>query len=320
MNGTAGERAATLRMIAAAALVTLPVLAIVWSVVAWWSILPAELPSQWSRDKVVSHLPTLAFAISALVIAATSAAFSWHAALSPMSYDHHRRTFLISGSVAATATAAWLISGGLASHPDQGIGANGFWAIAALFYGLAPFAVAPANSSSDSVSEGVDLELTPSESVAWSHSQSVPLFVCTSVVCLLAAGGFGFVPMMLAGVDASNVGAAIVMSVLALTSYAFARIRVTVDRRGLHARSATLGITLVSVALADVAAAETIILEPLRWGGWGYRAGLHGRALVLRSGPAIVVTLRNGTDVAVTTASAEQAVSVLRALLLRGAD
>ena len=320
MNGTAGARVDALRMVAAAVLVTLPVLAIVWSLVAWWSILPAELPSQWSGDKVVSHLPTLAFAISALVIAAASAAFCWHAALSPMAHDHHRRTFLISGSVAATGASAWLISASLASHPDQEIGASGLWAIAALFYGLAPFALAPANSSPDSASEDVDLELSPSESVAWSHSQSVPLFVCASVICLLAACGFGIVPMILTGADASNVSAAIVMSVLALSSYAFARIRVTVDRRGLRARSATIGIILVSVALAEVTEAETIILEPLRWGGWGYRAGPHGRALVLRSGPAILVTLRNGKDVAVTTAAAEQAVSALRALLPQGAD
>jgi len=302
------------RMSVAAALATLPVIAIVWSLLAWWPTLPAELPAQWSGDEVVSRLPTFFFAATAVVISGAAAAFAWHAALSPRSYERHRRVFLISGSVAAVTAAAWLISASVVRNPDQEIGAAGLLAIAALFYGLVSFALAPTNLPAEKAEEPDDLEVKPSGTLAWSRTQVVPMFVWASAICVLAAIVFGYLPLILTGAEASNLSVAIVTSLLAVIFYAGARIRVTVDLRGLRALSATVGIRLVSVRLADATSARATILEPLRWGGWGYRMGPRGRALVLRGGPAIVVTVRGGVEVAVTTPDAEQAVSVLRAL------
>jgi hypothetical protein len=307
-------------MIAAAILVSLPAFAITWSLVAWWSVLPADLPSQWSGDKVVSRLPTVVFVGAALLVGVASAAFAWYAAISPRAFERPRRVFLIAGSAAATAAAAWLLSGKAASRPNEELGPDGLWAIAALFYGLAPFAVAVARPTAPDISEVEGLTLGAGEEVAWSRTQPVKLFVWVAAVCVVLAVGLGYLPMILAGVNASNASVAIVTSILATTSLMFARIRVTVDRRGLRARSATCGIPLVALRLADMVAAEAISLDPLRWGGWGYRIAPAGRALVLRAGPAIVVKMENGRDVAVTTPDAEQAVSVLRALLHRRAD
>jgi len=123
------------------------VLVIGWSVAAWWPTLPAELPTQWSGDQVVSRLPTCVFASIAAMIAGAAAAFAWHSALSPGSYDSSRRVFLISGSVAATPTAAWLISATVVRNPVQEIGTAGLLAIAALFYGLLPFGVGAENTA-----------------------------------------------------------------------------------------------------------------------------------------------------------------------------
>ena len=318
-DAAGGGPVEVLRMVAAAILVTFPTIAIGWSLVAWWSILPAELPSQWSGDRVVSRLPTLGFVITALVIAAASAAFSWYAALNPGAHDRPRRVFLISGSVAATTATAWLLSGTAASRPDQELGASGLWVFTALFYGFAPFAMAVARPKVGEVEEVDEIELIPSEEIAWTRTQAVQLFVWAAVICAGVAGGFGYLPMIEAGADFSNVSVAAVMSILAVTSFAFAGVRVTVDRRGLRARSATCGIPLVAVRLADVVAASVVTLEPLRWSGWGYRLGARGSALVLRAGPAIVVTLNNGREVAVTTPDAEQAAGVLQALLRRRA-
>ncbi|MFJ8894938.1 hypothetical protein ACIRCZ_10155 [Leifsonia sp. NPDC102414] len=322
IGGASTTRNGLARMSVAAALVTVPVVAIVWSLLVWWPTLPAELPAQWSGDEVASRLPTFFFAGTAVVIAGVAAAFGWHAALRPRSYERHRRVLLISGSVAAITAAAWLISASVVRNPDQEIGAAGLLAIAALFYGLVPFALARASAPSgqaEAAEEPDEFAVMPSEILAWSRTQVVPTFAWACGICVLAAIVFGYVPLILAGAEASNLSVVIVMSLLALTFYAGARIRVTVDLRGLRALSATVGIRLVSVRLAEAASARVTTLEPLRWGGWGYRVGLRGKALVLRGGPAIVVTLHSGAVVAVTTPDAEQAVGVLRALQRRNA-
>jgi apolipoprotein N-acyltransferase len=134
------------QMSIAAALVTLPVIAIVWSLLAWLPILPAELPAQWSGNGVVSRLPTFLFAGTTVAVAGAGTAFAWHSALNPRSYERHRRVFLLSGSAAAVSAATWLISGSVVQNADQEIGAAGLLVIAALFYGLIPFALAPAHS------------------------------------------------------------------------------------------------------------------------------------------------------------------------------
>ena len=306
-------RFSVIRRSVAVALATLPVIAISWSVVAWWPTLPAELPTQWSGDQVVSWVPTFLFAAIAALIAGGAAAFAWHAGLSPGSYDSPRRVFLISGSVAAMSAAAWLISATVAQSPHHEIGTAGLLAIAALLYGLPPFALVPRKLSATGADEPVVLDVAPSETLAWSRTQTVPYFAWAAVVCGLASVAFGYVPMFLTGTDASNLSTAIVASILAVAFYSGARIRVTVDLRGVRARSTTLGVRIISVRLEDTSSARMVVLEPLRWGGWGYRVGPKGRALVLRGGPAIVVTLDSGAKVAITTPEAEQAVKVLRA-------
>jgi hypothetical protein len=251
------------RMIVAAVLVSVPMMAIVWSLLAWWPTLPDELPAQWSGDEVVSRLPTHVFAATAVVIAAAAAAFAWDAALRPGSYERHRRVFLIAGSGAAITAVAWLISATLAHNPDKGIGAAGLLMIAALFYGLLPFAFARTYLPATGAPESEELGAEPTESLAWSRTQLVPTFAWAAAVCVLASIAFGYLPMILNGVEASNLSIAIVTSVLAAMFYAGTRIRVTVDLRGLQARSATIGVRLVSVSLSEASSARATILEPL---------------------------------------------------------
>ncbi len=56
------------------------------------------------------------------------------------------------------------------------------------------------------------------------------------------------------------------------------------------------------IPLADVADASAIVVEPLEWGGWGYRwiPWANASAAVLRRGPGIALTLRDGRRFAVT--------------------
>ncbi len=56
------------------------------------------------------------------------------------------------------------------------------------------------------------------------------------------------------------------------------------------------------IALADVTDASAIVVEPLEWGGWGYRwiPWANASAAVIRRGPAIALELRDGRRFVVT--------------------
>ena len=56
------------------------------------------------------------------------------------------------------------------------------------------------------------------------------------------------------------------------------------------------------VALTDVTDASAIMVEPMEWGGWGYRwiPWANASAAVLRRGPAIALELHDGRRFAVT--------------------
>lgn len=73
----------------------------------------------------------------------------------------------------------------------------------------------------------------------------------------------------------------------------------------------------VRVPLEQVVAVRTEHVEPLRWGGWGYRRTLRGTAAVSRRGPGIVVERRGRTLLVVTVDHPEGAVDLVDALLER---
>ena len=57
-----------------------------------------------------------------------------------------------------------------------------------------------------------------------------------------------------------------------------------------------------TIALSEVRSAEAITVEPMEWGGWGYRwiPGAKASAAVIRKGPGIAVRLADGRRFAVT--------------------
>jgi len=56
------------------------------------------------------------------------------------------------------------------------------------------------------------------------------------------------------------------------------------------------------IDLADVTDASAIVVEPMEWGGWGYRwiPWARASAAVIRRGPGIVLVLADGRRFAVT--------------------
>ncbi len=55
------------------------------------------------------------------------------------------------------------------------------------------------------------------------------------------------------------------------------------------------------------------LIEPLAYGGWGWRVVPGGTAVVVRGGEALVVELRSGRRFAVTVDGAAEAAALLNA-------
>jgi hypothetical protein len=107
------------------------------------------------------------------------------------------------------------------------------------------------------------------------------------------------------------------LDLLALPVGALSWVQVTVDERGLRIGIGPWGWTVKKVPLVAIAEAAAESIAAVDWGGWGYRI-LPGRsALVLRSGPAIVLQLADGRRFAVTVDGPQVAVALLQAVRVR---
>ena len=95
-------------------------------------------------------------------------------------------------------------------------------------------------------------------------------------------------------------------------------LRVTVDGRGLVARS-PLGWPSTRVPLDEVVAARVVDIDPLtQFGGWGYRVGSGGRVgFVLRKGEGIEVERSGGRVTVVTVDDAATGAALLNTLAER---
>ncbi|WP_369145187.1 DUF1648 domain-containing protein [Streptomyces sp. R44] len=99
---------------------------------------------------------------------------------------------------------------------------------------------------------------------------------------------------------------------------ALARIRVSVDRRGLTVRPAFLSWPRVRIPLDEVAGADVRDIVAMdEFGGWGYRVRAHRTGVVLRSGEALVVRRTGGREFAVTVPDARTAAALLNTLAER---
>jgi len=149
--------------------------------------------------------------------------------------------------------------------------------------------------------------LRPGERAAWSGRVGwTP--VLPAAVALLAL-------VVLAFVRAWPVVVPLVVVAVALS--AFCPVRVSADRRGLLVRYGWLPWPVTHIPLSNILRADAIDLQPMEWGGWGYRGSRRamGRAaVVLRRGPAIKLDLADGSTFAVTVDGAAEAAGVLNDL------
>ncbi|MFJ7129522.1 hypothetical protein [Streptomyces sp. NPDC098101] len=160
--------------------------------------------------------------------------------------------------------------------------------------------------------DGPRLPLGPSEVAGWSRAAGSRPLTALAVLALAA------VPVTLLLVPWPEAWPALLGLVVGVPGLALARVRVTVDRRGLTVRPALVPRPRVRVPLAEVTGATVRDIDPVtEFGGWGYRVWPQRTGVVLRSGEALVVRRDSGREFAVTVSDAHTAAALLNTLVER---
>jgi hypothetical protein len=310
---------ATRRDRLAAGTLWLPVVAISVTATLWYRRLPGELPMQWSGGEVSSTAGTeILIGITGML--ALLGALAGLVVLSDAAADIRRGLVLAAGFVAGLAAGLWLVPAGLviatgSAEPDAGA-----WPLLAVLgcgYGLIPFLMSPRrphDREPTRTSSPATVPLGATETGAWFTTVTVPLFLWLAGIMALTAVGLAIVSV---GQDGVSRSVAVTLALVTCVCLAFARLRVSVDRRGLRVVSSLFRLPIKQVALTEVASARSESIRPLEWGGWGYRIMPGRSAVVLTSGPAIVVERHNGTLFAVTVPQPDLPAALLTTLAAR---
>lgn len=139
----------------------------------------------------------------------------------------------------------------------------------------------------------------------WSGSRSASpiLLLLAAAVVIIAVATSGSVIAFAAGIFA----------LLLLATYAYVRVEVA-DAR-VVARMGPWGWPRISRDLAEVNDAESVHVNPLRYGGWGHRFTFSTTAIVVRGGEGLMLRMRSGRNFLVTVDGSADAARVVNSLL-----
>ena len=89
---------------------------------------------------------------------------------------------------------------------------------------------------------------------------------------------------------------------IGVSGYVLSSLRVEVTDEAVAVRFGPTGWPQRRIPIDQIEAAEAIMVDPLKWGGWGYRwmPWAKASAAVIRKGPGIELQLKDGRRFAVT--------------------
>jgi hypothetical protein len=311
------------RSMAGAAVTLVPPVVVAWSARAWEDRLPDPLPTHWSDlsapDGFSSYASTWQ---TVLVIAVVGAALGLTGlVLSRTAPLYERATTGLGAASGYFALGLWLAMARAAWDRADAHGSPLGWGVALpvvagllavplvlMVLGRRPRTHHTLRLVDEAAASSSGLVLAPGERAVWTHRIFMvwPLAVATTMAVVGAVLGF-----VAGGAQAA------LLALLALPVGALSWVQVTVDERGLRIGIGPWGWTVKKVPLVAIAEAAAESIAAVDWGGWGYRI-LPGRsALVLRSGPAIVLQLADGRRFAVTVDGPQVAVALLQAVRVR---
>lgn len=285
--------------------------------------LRASLP-----DRIASHWPTTGrpdgvsgtwsfFAVTAVVVAAL-AVIGTIVLVRSRDGRLARALATVIASISALIGATWIVSASVTARAGSAEDAVLGWGLAVVIgtvlwgvvpWLLLPFELAPL-ADADRV---VPVQTRPGERLAWTGRTGSLLLEWLGAVLFLG-GVVMLLTLVFAGVEIPVV-AMIAMLVAGVAVIAIGRARLTVDQRGVRLVTMLFGIPLMRIPLDAMESIDVDVIEPMAWGGWGYRTSPGRRAYVSRRGPGIVVTNVRGGLSAITTPDADEAAAVAAALL-----
>ncbi|GAY09258.1 hypothetical protein TOK_3216 [Pseudonocardia sp. N23] len=280
--------------------------------------MPAEVGTRFGFDgTVVSSMPHAALVTTIVVLgvvlpAVFGAIGGRSAAARVSSYDTARFFGLVSwatagvlGTVLYAATAANV---DVATAADAHLPADRLLIAVgvAVVAGTVGYLVTPSLPPAPDEAAGVPLVVGATERVSWSRRVESRMSLALGAVMVVAGLVTGWLAGWLAGALLLVVG----LAVLLFGSSAL----VTVDRRGLVVALGAVGRPRLRVPVEDIASVTTGEVSPAQFGGWGYRLVPGGSGVVLRGGPALIVTRRSGRRFTVTVDDAQTAAGLLAGL------
>ncbi len=149
--------------------------------------------------------------------------------------------------------------------------------------------------------------LTPGERVTWVGTASSPTLLTVSMVTLVASGLLYVV---------IGTWALIGLATAVLIAWT-SSLTVRVDAAGVTAHFGPFARPSWHTPLERIRAAAVEEIDPMKWGGWGYRLSRRGTAIVVRGGPGLVLSRAGGSDLAITVDHPEDGAELVNALLVR---
>ncbi|WP_368499997.1 hypothetical protein [Herbiconiux sp. A18JL235] len=223
-------------------------------------------------------------------------------------------TTLIAGFTAAAWVAAAWATADAPSLAQASLGGRLAVLLVAITVAAIVFLLTPAADPGvvDPAPRPEALALDPGERAAWSARISSPMFLAIAAGLVLLA-----IVSAIAAVSSHTGSAFIGVAVFlaaALSILVLTPVRLTVDHRGIRLTSITFRIPLIRLDLSSIESVSAHTIDPLEWGGWGYRVSGRGRAYVSRRGPGIVIRRHDASPIAITVNHPEQAAATANAL------
>jgi hypothetical protein len=313
-------------------LVPFAVVLVSWAL--WRPVLPLELASHWSGTGVADDsLPTTGVLIGTLIATGIAGVGGVIACVirKPSARGRRNIVFML-GFLGGLAMSSWVIPAFLTIQAGSALEAVlGWWIIPMTLlagYGIIPALLLPMPQptfvpTEITVDSGADADLEamepPPHTLIPGVNDTYSVKSFGTIFVVLMAGlfvlgvllyGAGF----LDGSAADNAIGLVVLGLGGFTCAAFSVIRVTVDGRGLRVTSGLFGIPLKRIRLDQIDTADGADLRATEWGGWGYRITAGRSAIILRSGPGLIVTKTDGKEFAMTLANPEVPAALLNAL------
>ena len=151
--------------------------------------------------------------------------------------------------------------------------------------------------------------LLPGEKVAYFGGQGGSPAILGSVAALVLGS-----TILVAFVDWWAVAITILTGAIVFPLIAYLRVRI--DETSVT-WAFGFGIPRGTIALSEIESAEVININPMEFGGWGYRITGNTTGLIVRGGPGIRLNRASGRAVVISLAEPDEAVETLRQLLAR---